>query len=217
MSVTRRLLPTATLVVVVLISGLAHGIWSDRWALAESPQVAASRLPALPQIIGEWEGQDQPIDALELSVSEASGMLKRSYRNLRTDSTVSLLLVCGRPGPVSVHTPDACYRGAGYEQVGTFAKVALSTTPEAEFWVGRFQKNDVAAPTPLRILYAWTATGTWVAADKPRWTFARERVLYKLYVVRGLSTLDDPLDTDPALEFLRQVIPELNRCLFAAE
>ena len=34
-------------------------------------------------------------------------------------SDATALILCGRPGPVSIHTPDVCYRGLGYEPTGS--------------------------------------------------------------------------------------------------
>src|SRR5438128_10254718 len=110
MSALRKQLPALTLIGAALFSGIVHGVWSDRWTTAQAPQEAAAKLAGVPKTIGDWDGQEDPVDARELRISEASGILKRRYLNRRTGSVVSLMLVCGRPGPVCVHTPDACYR-----------------------------------------------------------------------------------------------------------
>src|SRR5262249_38370793 len=96
----------------------------------------------------------------------------------------------------------------------TAVKHALAGPKPAEFWVRRFAKNESAVPVNLRILYGWSAAGTWEAADNPRLAFARHPFLYKLYVVPELPQAEEPLEEDPSLEFLQSLLPELERCLF---
>ena len=38
-------------------------------------------------------------------------------------------------------------------------------------------------------------------------------MLYKLYVARRLTRIDEPLDKDPALDFLNQLVPAFRNCL----
>jgi hypothetical protein len=45
--------------------------------------------------------------------------------------------------------------------------------------------------------------------------FAPRRALYKLYVVRELDAPAGRIEDDPSLEFLRTLLPELERALFA--
>src|SRR5207253_5526248 len=50
----------------------------------------------------------------------------------------------------------------------------------------------------------------------PRLTFARHAALYKLYVIRPLRSLDQPLQEDEeGLEFMRLLVPQLEEALFA--
>ena len=85
--------------------------------------------------------------------------------------------------------------------------------PAADFWSARFQKAG-ATPDPLRIYWSWSATGAWLAADNPRWTFGSYPFLFKLYVIHPLAKLDEPAVDDPAPEFLSLFLPELRKSLF---
>ena len=58
----------------------------------------------------------------------------------------------------------------------------------------------------------WTPPGPSIM---PLW-FALLPALYKIYVVRQMSAADEPLDKDPALDFLRVAVPALRECLNAA-
>jgi hypothetical protein len=93
--------------------GIVHGYWTDRWATPVEVKQAAQRLDAIPLELGEWEGE-----ALEVKPGDAgagvAGCIRRRYVNRQTGAAISLFLVCGRPGPVSIHTPDVCYGASGF-------------------------------------------------------------------------------------------------------
>lgn len=207
-----RLLSVLLLFVVVLGSGIAHGVWSGRWNVSDGPARAAARLSEVPMTVGDWDGRAGELDPRHLSVADISGAHVREYVNRRTGSVVSTLLVCGRPGPVSVHTPEICYSGVGYGLVGTRSRYAAPALA-AEFWVCDLQKPQAATPDRLRIFYAWNAEGAWLAPENPRLTFFRQPALYKLYVIRKLLPGDETLENDPAVDFLKVFLPQLNKSL----
>jgi hypothetical protein len=199
---------------LVLAFGIVEGLWSNRWAFSGETERAAARLKDVPRVVGDWEGQDRELDTREAARAEISGYLMRQYVHRRTGSTVTVLLVCGQPGPVAAHTPDVCYRGGGYRRAGSTTHHVVRTTPSAEFWTARFEKSGSAIPEQLRIFWAWSAGGPWSAPDAPRFAFPGAPALYKLYVIRRLARPDEPLEKDPTAAFLRVFVPEVNRCLF---
>jgi hypothetical protein len=125
------------------------------------------------------------------------------------------MALCGRSGPVSVHTPDVCYAGAGYEEVGSVTRREIPDLTGDRFWYRRFQKSG---PTPIKlgITYAWTASGPWEAPENPRLALARHPVLFKVYVIRPLAGPNEPPDADPTIDFLRALTPPLRAALFPA-
>jgi hypothetical protein len=211
---TRSLLPAVALLLLV-VSGVVHGLWTDRWRTSDEPAAWAARLDNVPRSIGEWDGQDLPVESKHLQVAEATGCLARAYVHRRTGEVVSVVVVCGRPGPVSVHTPDVCYRDNGHGLVETPEKF-LAAVPgrQAEFWTARFRKGDTALPTYLRVFWSWNGGGGWKAPANPRLEFARRPALYKLYVIRQLAQLEEAPGKDPCTEFLPLLLPELRRALF---
>jgi hypothetical protein len=175
----------------------------------------ASRLALLPLVVGEWEGRDLEINPREQRLAEAVGCLQRRYVHRHTGATVTLLALCGRPGPISVHTPDVCYPGAGYEELGTVTRREITGLDGDRFWYRRFQKAG-PTPTTLGITYAWTAAGPWEAPDNPRLSLARHPVLLKVYVIRPIPDSKEPADADPTFDFLRALTPPLRAALFPA-
>ena len=206
-----RLLPTVIAFTAVLTAGLVPGLWAGRWGSSAALDAIPERLAAVPAVVGQWTGRDAEVAPHELSATEANGILRRRFVNARTGAVVSLLVVAGRPGPVSVHTPDICFPGAGFTEMGSAQRLDLSGGDQMKAF--RFQKTNTA-PVYLRVLCGWSATGTWSVPDNPRWEFARSPVLYKLYVVHELARPDEPLDDDPAVGFLRELLPSLRAAIF---
>ena len=70
-------------------------------------------------------------------------------------------------------------------------------------------------PDSLAIYWAWNGDGHWDAPDNPRWEYASNQALYKLYVVRRLASDDEAHEAEAAEDFIRQFVPEVERVLAA--
>jgi hypothetical protein len=214
----RRHLPTALAIALILLAGLAHGRRTDRWGVDHRLAEGIERLPRLPLDVGGWRGQDIPADPAYLKGLERGGMkaiVSRRYVDRHSGDAVSLLAVVGPVGPIATHTPETCYGNAGYE----LAAPAVRYFPpdgRASFWCGDFRKADSPVPAGMRIFWAWTPDGRWQAVESARASFAAERVLYKVYVVRDALETARPRDDDPGPRFLQALLPVLQATLFDA-
>jgi hypothetical protein len=198
---------------VVLAAGLIHGLRTDRWGAAQDLGAAAARLEETPMKLGDWEGKSVELDARQLAVAEAVGHLARRYVHRRTGDETTVVVLCGRPGPLSVHSPEVCYSGAGFELTGDRETLALPDgegRPAGELFRGRFVKPGTP-PEALDVLWAWKTSGVWAASANPRVDYARSAVLYKLYVIRRLSRPEEKPPQEPTLDFLRAFLPELEK------
>jgi hypothetical protein len=208
-----RTIPVVLGVAAVIACGVVHGYWTDRWNPATETHEAAARLNDLPLTIGDWEGQ--VIDAKPSpAAGPVAGMIQRRYVQRDTGDTVVIALVCGRPGPVSIHTPDVCYGASGYN-VGPRTRKTIAGS-DAEFWCADAIKTQAAEETQLRLYWGWSAGSGWKAADDARQMFPRVPVLHKLYVIRelnGAAAKDG--DGEPCQRFLQVLLPELDRALFS--
>ncbi len=201
---------------ILVVSGLVHGFWAERWTPSTALQEAAARVEQVSMAIGDWQAQAIDTDPGAFFQAGAVTYWTRSYTHARTKTSVLAILMCGRAGRMSVHTPELCYRGAGYDLTGEPEKLALksiSGTDLGSFWTARFTKQAGSA-SDLRLAWAWKAGGTWQAPSNPRWEFAGEPFLYKLY----LSTEAPAAASQEAIkDFSRQFLPELHRVLFVAD
>jgi hypothetical protein len=199
---------------LVIAAGVIHGLRTDRWGADVNVAAAAARLDDVPLKVGEWEGRPIAMDDRQLAMAEAVGHMSRTYVSRRTGMEVTVVLLCGRPGPISLHSPEVCYAGAGFNMTGEegTATVSGDGAPPAELFKATFVKPGAAQVT-LNVFWAWRADGAWLAASNPRLTFARSTVLYKLYVIRRLARPDEVMPQEPCLDFLRAFLPELDKQL----
>lgn len=213
-----RTLPLVAGIAILFPCGLVRGLWTDRWAPGAAASAAAVKLERLPMTIGEWQGGPIDNEAAQRDVSKVAGHVMRRYENRVNGNACSLFLACGRPGPLSVHTPEVCYNGAGYELAAPPVKCPVegaSPARPSEFWAAAFAKQESAIPLELRVFWAWNALGAWQAPENPRLAFVRVPVLYKLYVIREAAPGDGRLEDDSCKDFLRRLLPELEKVILA--
>lgn len=210
------LLPALAAIVIIVASGYVHGVWSFRWSAAREVHEAAEKLARVPMQIGDWSGTDTPLDDRQIRIARIDASVSRRYVNTKTGQVVSILLVCGRPGPISVHTPDVCYAGAGFEVMGDRAKVSVDygVPKPAEFWEIRVDKTAAGQNDSLAIDFGWSSGGAWTApAVDARLRFAGYPVLYKMYVIRDRPRPEISRGSDPGVDFLKAMLPQLQQIL----
>src|SRR5689334_4408569 len=109
-----RILPLLAALLLVVGAGLIEDLWINRYGSSAELESAVARLESLPLKVGAWEGEPLTLDEKQITRAGVRGYLLRRYVHRATGRALTVLLVCGRPGPVSVHTPDVCYASAGY-------------------------------------------------------------------------------------------------------
>jgi len=212
-----RFFPALAGLALIIAGGLAHGLWTDRWGLSNEPAASAEKLDQVARQVGDWIGEDaEGIRATDLAIGEISNFLSRIYKNPLTGNSLRVMMVCGKPGAISVHTPDVCFVGGGQDMLNKqHHEIFLSSAaPPFDCFVAHFRHMDGDQQRKTRVFWSWSADGAWKAPASPRFAFARYRALYKLYVQRPIIHDDDSLDTDYAVDFLKAFIPELDKTLF---
>ncbi len=204
---------------IVVATGLVTGLWANRWANTSELDAAVARLNRLPLEIGDWTGQLEPVNPREFKGADVDGFVVASYSNRRLGRRVGLLLVCGRPGPVAVHTPEVCYPGAGFELAQDRpAKVVVEAgpgDPPAEFRSALFRQQEAVTPASLRIYWSWNSIGKWAVPEYPRIAFSGRPYLYKLYVIFELPGERGEAADATETEFIRQLLGALENRLHA--
>jgi hypothetical protein len=207
--------------VILLVAGAVHGNWTNRWSLSRELEKSQTNLPKLPMVLGDWKGEDAVMDDMrkaQLVQGEIVGHVMRRYVNRRTGDAVSLLVVSGRPGPISTHTPETCYGGEGYELKGPQTPYFMQLGPneKATFWKGDFAKPNSVTRQGLRIFWSWSPDGKWQASTNPRVQFAPYRALYKVYVVNEGMMSGEPRADQVGPQFLELLMPMLQQTIFGS-
>jgi len=210
-----RIFPLIASFVLLALSGVGHRWLTGGFGTSSDLVEAAARLENVPLVLGDWEGQRKSMDARALEIAGPENYFNGSYRNRKTGEQVSVTVLCGRRAQLVVHQPEVCYGGAGYHEAYDKERYTIESSGAGvvdAFWTTPFVRS-AATPDPLRIFWGWSDGGPWTAPASPRWSYLRSTYLYKLYVVRSMTKQDEPLESDPAVGFLRQFVPELRRCL----
>jgi len=209
-----RYFPALVAILLVIGGGIVHGFWTDRWGTSPAPAEAGRRLKAVPLRAGDWAAAPLPNKAGPESLA---GQLYRRYVHQVNGTVITVALYTGLPGPVAIHTPDVCYKASGFEVASPikYRWAGLRGMASGEFWTADLQKIKATEKLHQRIFWSWTADGAWRAAKNPRWEFAAEPVLYKLYLVRELTAADEPLEEDPCIDLMNELLPQLQKCLFS--
>ncbi len=216
----RRHLPAVVMAALILTAGTIHGRWTNRWARATELQYAVDHLGKLPLTLGDWEGRENVLDENQrkmYAASQAVAWVTRRYVHRTTGESLSLLVLCGPPGPTAAHSPLACYPGGGMGLSGPLEleEIAYGTPPaKAVFQVGNFRRADAVRSMGLRISWSFRGGSNWEVPENTRLSFARYPALYKIYVVREMAMAEglQPVD-EVAPQLIQALLPELERLL----
>lgn len=217
-------LSTITLILgtaLVVASGYVHGMWTGRWHSTAAIQHAADAVRALPETIGDWKlHSEKSLTQEELDLAQVAGYVSRSYRNQQTGEMVDFIMMCGKPGPIAVHPPTACYTGLGYRQLGETKPLVCeidtdnSAAQKHVFRSAVFESPDRSHTTQPHVAWAWSTNGTWQTPDTPRMAFVGNPVLYKMYVAYDSEAGTHQSGPTPADHFLQAVIPIVKQAVW---
>jgi len=104
---------------LMLVSSAAYQVLAARLA---SPVNTTSLPPAalekLPMQIGDWMGQNMPLDEAIVRATDTEAYINRSYLRHNSLECISLYVAYGvRARDLMPHRPEVCYTGAGWTLV----------------------------------------------------------------------------------------------------
>lgn len=210
----RRHFPFALGIILILGSGVIHGVQSDRWGQSQKVIDAASRLDDLPVSFGDWVSTETEIPQEHLKVAEADGHFSRTFTHKETGQAVSVMILCGRPGPISVHPPTVCFVGAGWGLQSQPTSAPIKGTVSGSLWNGRFTRTVDGVPVAIQTFWGWSGDGNWLACDNARFETASFSYLYKMYVTVPVSPESGEIDSKVTDSFMDNFLPRVNRVLF---
>lgn len=215
------IIPAAVAAAIILITSVVQGLWTERWGSRVGEQLRgyAAAIDDMPLIVGDWEApeiEEEPSEAdrQQLDAAGAIGHLSRTYRNPKTGDAVSVYMICGASRNVAVHTPDACYPGAGFRMEGDSQPYSIQTgATNSEFTTAVFLKEEPTGTQRLRLFWAWNSSGEWEAPAMPRLRFGGRTALNKIYLI-SQSPPGEAVGDSPIIEFAQQFLPLANAKLF---
>jgi hypothetical protein len=202
---------------LTIAGGLYHGNLTQRWGTRPELSSLAQQLTSLPESIGPWQLRESyPLAEPTRDILRCSGYLNRHYVHDETGDSVSVAVMLGPAGPISVHTPEVCYSSRDFKQRDTRQSVTVRAPQQdsSEFWRVTFDSTGLEK-TILRTYYAWTFDGTWSAAENPRMFYAGQPYLLKIQLAAMLPTNADLTKDDPCERFLADFVPALRHHVFS--
>ncbi len=203
---------TLVLLVSTVAAGLLHGRLTNSWKQSPTSRVARERLAAaLPQDFGNWRfDHEAEFPPAVLEILEQPAYFSRVYQHVQTGDTVTVVVIVGQPGPVSVHTPEICYSSRDYTVAGDRQKqeIVAADGRRHELWKLSLDANQADA-LPLEVMYGWTTGTAWEATDRPRYAFGGLSHLYKLQLAAVAPPRRREGDFNPVQDFLTGFLSQL--------
>jgi len=212
---------------IVVAGAIVEGYWSFRWQSSDAELALnplAQAVEQVPLSIDVWKASELvPPDPRVVEISGARALFNTTYRDQTQGDSVTVYLLAGWSRDIAVHTPDACYPGAGFVMetspqpftITYSAQESGGATHRAEFMTAVFTKSEPTGVTRLRVFWSWNDGRGWRAPRFPRWTYGGRRPLVKLYLVAE-SPLGRLPHESPALRFGAVLLPVLDARLQAA-
>ena len=204
---------------IIIGSAGVHGVMTDRWVAQHSEKLTgySARIADVPTEFGDWTSQAEEIPPDEFKASGCDAYFSRGFVNSVTGDVISVFLVSGRGYHVTIHTPQFCYKAAGFNQAKDQVAYEFEAPgmPEKHEVVHALFKKDTPQETQhLRILWTYTVDGTWRSPKLAKYTYGREPAMYKMYLVRSVLKGVPEIGDDPAVDFAKEFLPLLNQALF---
>lgn len=161
---------------VTLVTVRQDGSGSD--AAPVEPVVVP--LPTVP--LGEWECVTRKTSS---PLEDRQVVSRTCYRNRRTEQVVTAVVLSGDSMDLCTHTPDVCYRGAGYSVLDPQHVRVHSRGGKvvSELNAARFKRDSHSGYSELLIFWAWLDEGRWMTVENPRIHFTAGTPMVKLYLI----------------------------------
>jgi hypothetical protein len=170
---------------------------------------AAERLSKIPERIGDWSSTTRELPAHEARLAEVTAGFRNDYRRSRSNDVVTLTVLCGPAGPLSVHPPEACLEGLGWQL--SLGPVIVSPVAGTRLHKAAFEPPEFSGTSTLRVVWGWSTGGAWDVPDYPRLAYRGQAALFKLYAVS--RDLRGGRDSELAESFLADALPVISEAL----
>lgn len=201
--------------VVMLIGTLAAGVMHNSMPnysidLPERSIAEKKLRGSLPEQVGNWKGKSAEIEKDVTDMLQCRAYIKGVYEHIQTGARVSVVVLLGPPGPISVHTPEVCYESQDYEVDGKTTQIEIEDVKKTKHSLWQVDiKATRSDANDQRVFYGWTTGGSWEAPN-PKWarfTYGGAPYLYKIQMAGPNSRVPEG-QVDPNLDFLKEFLAE---------
>lgn len=102
--------------IVMLAAGIGYRVLAAKLsAPVNTPTLSAAALERLPMQLGDWTGEDEPLDEALVRATDTDAHVSRTYSRQNSMESVWLYIAYGvRVRDLMPHRPEVCYAGAGW-------------------------------------------------------------------------------------------------------
>ncbi|MEM8864901.1 MAG: exosortase-associated EpsI family protein [Planctomycetota bacterium] len=224
-----RFLPVILTAVAITGVAIFNGFTTNRWSggINAKAEACAAYLEFVPTEVGPWVGEQN--DDVDERIRDVAGVvgepISRRYRHRDTGEVVDLWLIVGHSSLIVRHTPNICYKTAGFrpEEEDHHYKIPVEGEQPMTSWTNLFYRQTPDGQAiQLRVFWMWykPQPGAPVQWDAPghevndaRDVYAGSKALFKMYFTTPARSPDELPDESAATKFAQDFVPELNALL----
>ena len=131
-----RCLPIIAAFIVLIASGLVHGIWTQRPGRVSSVlDDACARVALVPLNAGEWKGTNLDVDPEQFRTTRAAAWWIRHTTKENASTPITVILMCGRPDHICRCTlQTSATAGQVSEIAGEQARETIAASARTAAW-----------------------------------------------------------------------------------
>lgn len=140
-------LGTCVGIVLLLASGLGYRTLAARFSRpSDSVPLAPGTLSKLPLKLGNWVGQERPLDDVVIQATDTDDHINREYWRQDGRAAVSLFVAYGvHLRDLEPHRPEVCYTGAGWIlEASRKARLTVTDGGELPCQLQNFRRGGLA-------------------------------------------------------------------------
>jgi hypothetical protein len=221
-----RYLPIVLGIVAIVGLTVAEARISGRFQSSNiTAEQFAEMLQNVPIDIGDWHGEDLPVEEQVRKTAGARGYVSRQYHNAVTGEDVTIWLIVGHSRDVMRHTPDVCYPSSGFKTrapENSRHTFVFDEQPPADFYTNTFLKEDTTGRHLVRVFWSWfkpedDGTVTWKAPKAVRLEFGNTPSLYKLYFTSNMRDTKESTEDSACNKFAEVFLPVVEKALSTSD
>lgn len=202
---------TTACCLLTVAGGYAQGMLNGRWGVHQDLERIGNDLENTPRHMEGYElAKVDQLDDRAVEILESQGEIVRTYICNETRERITVSVIVGPAGPISLHDPDVCYPNNGYRVLEEpRRKDFLLGDKPLSLWSTTLGSPEMGGEV-IQVCWGWNDGQEWGAPDNARFHYAGAPYLYKIQVVTVRRPGTPAKQADKGTEdFLRHFLPIL--------